>query len=467
MPLYPCQTDFIARTSTERAFACFWDMGLGKSRVMMETARILFAAREIDAALVIAPNGIHHTWIYDELPNHPHWSGLAVDSTSLKTKSTHAAFAALKSPILLTTTYDTLTTATGGKFIEEFLKTRRSLLVLDESARIKNPRALRTRATLRLAPLAAYRRILSGTPIANSPLDIYSQVQFLDPLFWKQHGIGSWWAFRARYAVLQKEYVRQNGVARQFDKIVGFRQLDELQAIVAKISSRVMKKDVLRLPPKVYSVKTFALSPQARRMYDQLKKQFFVEIGDGLMTAPLAVTRLVRMHQITSGIFTADDGQTETFPAGRLELLREIVEELAVPTIIWTHYTATTDAVMKILEGRAVRYDGQSSPAERASAVNAFRSGEKQFFVSKPSCGGEGLNLQAASCVIYAEHGFSLPARQQSEDRAYRIGQTSPLDIIDLVAYDSMDQKILAAISAKTNLAAAVLGDVAKIGEML
>jgi SNF2 family DNA or RNA helicase len=419
--------------------------------------------------LVIAPNMLHRQWVDDELPKF--WPSdcpityAVYDSSRAGTKEHDRAIGDLGRAIgrtVLAMTYDALLTERGYKLAEQYLRKSPALLVADESARIKNPKAKRTKTLLKLEKLAEYRRILTGTPITNSPLDLYSQIQFLDPSYWASNGYASYWAFRAHFSVLKTISMGPN---RSFQKIVGYQNLEELTRLVGPITHRVTKDQVLDLPEKLYTVRSFDMSEKQRELYDKLRKEFLIELGEHLITAPLALVRLLRLQQITSG-YLGHEGKIFAMDSHpRIELLKELTEDMGEQCIIWARFTESVDQIMKALGDRAVRYDGESSLDERSGAIEAFRGSKAQFFVSKPSCGGEGLNLTCAKAMIYYENDFDLAHRLQSEARAHRIGQTSSLQVIDIVARNTIDEKIAKALKDKQVLAELVMKD--KLRELL
>jgi superfamily II DNA or RNA helicase len=414
MALFAYQQSIVDATWDAPGWGLFLEMGVGKSLITIETARRLHAAGKIDGMLVVAPNGVHANWIYDELPK---WGledwrirlyDVARERGHRQSRDTQKwiddpARQDMACLACLAISYDALLTDRGYGAALAFLRTRRCLLAADESARIKNPKARRTKAVLALAALAPYRRALTGTPFANSPFDLYSQVSFIDPRFWKAGGIGSWWAFRARYGVFEKGYVHGGGGVRSFEKLTGYQNMPDLQARVASISHRVLKKDVLDLPPIVYTARSFELLPAERRMYDQLRTEFLVEFDGGLLTAPLALARLVRLQQITSGLFQPDQGDLTIMPSARLGLLRELLEDQSLPAIIWCRYTATVEQICAMLGDLAVRYDGKTGQADRTAALADFASGKKQYFVANSQAGRPKFNGGAGRGVCRAQ----------------------------------------------------------------
>lgn len=455
------------------AFAAFWEQGTGKSKLTIDTLGHLYAEDRVDGAIVVAPNGVHRNWITDELPTHmsPDIPLLAhaYSSPSASAKWHQAAVNELfghRGLPLLAISYDAWMTDRGKKAVWKMMKQRRCLLVLDESHRIKTPTARRTRSILAGGKHAPFRRVLSGTPVTNGPFDIYTQVSFLDPEFWRRElDIGSFTAFKAFFGVWDRGW--NNAQQREYDVLVGYQNLEDLAAAIRLISSRVTKDDVLDLPEKLYSKRYYDMSPAQRRIYNTIENEFMAFLDSGeLITAPLAITRMLRLQQVLCGYIPVDgeDEPTELIERGvnpRLKLLRDTMEDVNGKTIIWAIWTRDIDMIMEALRdmGRnPVRYDGTVSDDDRERAKEAFKRGDATDFVANSSM-SEGLTLTEAKTVIYYNNSYKLLDRQQSEDRAHRIGQDTNVSYIDLVCPDTRDEHAIEALVAKSEVAATILGD--------
>lgn len=463
------QDEWFPKSRDREIFAEFWEQGTGKSKLAIDTAAWLKLRGEIDAVVVIAPSGVELNWVTDEIPTH--LSDMITDASlfawSTKRSRTEEhkrrAKALLGEPFpWVAMSYDAIMTDPGRNFLWKMLSKRKVFYVLDESDLIKSPGAKRSIRLVASGRYAKYKRILTGTPITNSPFDIYSQVQFLDEDFWKRRMIPTFQVFKHRYG----DIVMAKSGKREYPKLIGYRRLEELKAILAEIGSRVLKADVLDLPPKVYSKRYFEMSPEQARLYHALKTEYQARHADGeLVTAPLAMTRLLRLQQITCGYLPADDDDPEEpkrvipGPNPRLELLADVCETLHDPCIIWARFQKDVDLICEVLGDRAVRYDGKVDVDERAENKAAFKGGKVQFFVSNPAVGATGLTLTEAKSVIYYNNSFSLRLRLQSEDRAHRIGQNDKVDYTDLVAQGTVDGHIVSALRKCRDVAAEVTGD--------
>lgn len=480
--LYGFQRTELDETWSREAWGLNWDMGTGKSLTTIATAERLAAAGKIDAMLVLAPNGVHRNWVVDELPKHLS-ADLAGRTRTLlwttpgaRTKKRADALSQLLETggfRILAISYDGLMTEAGTDAVRRLLKARRCLAVLDESHMVKTPGAARTKRVLALSAHAPYRRILTGTLVPDKPFDVYAQIRFLDPRAWHAVGCGSFQAFKAQFGIWEQRYAARAG--RLYPELLGYRNLELLQQVVAKYVSRVRKDEVLsELPPKVYQRRYFDLSPEQKRLYKDLRDEAMTWLASGdLVTAPLVITRMMRMQQVTSGYLPADDtGDVVAIPGKnpRLDLLVEIAEGLGHQAIIWTRYRRDVDLILERLSEAGLtscRYDGACSDEESAEARERFRSGAAQFFVSNPAKGGTGLTLTEAKTEIFYSTDYKLAARLQAEDRAHRIGQDQSVAIVDLVGMLSddeptLDLAILRSLQEKRDVAAIVQGDEAR-----
>mgnify|MGYP003639358387 CR=1 FL=1 len=454
------------------SFALLWEMGTGKSKITIDTAAWLYHKGKIDALLIVAPNGVHRNWTDTEVPKHmpddiPVYSHC---HTSARSKSKKAVVAreeqlAFDGLAVLTMGYESFITDSGKQVSWQFLKNRRVLFVLDESTRIKSPSAKRTKSILKAGKYAPYRRILTGTPVANGPFDLFSQFRFMDKDYWRQHGFGNFTSFKAYFGVFRKGF--NAGSGREFQQLLEYRNEDELGKMVAKHSSRVTKDVLVGLPPKLYSVQSFDLTPKMRKVYNSFKSDSLEEILETVletgvdMPPSLAIVLLLRLQQITCGYLPDPSQELVSLEDKnpRLALLAEICGDVSHQTIIWARFTKDIDLICDLLGKDAVRYDGKTGDDDRALAIKRFQDGDVKYFVGNPAAAGEGLTLTAAQTVIYYNNSFKLTERQQSEDRAHRHGQEHPVNYIDLVCNDTIDEKIIEALRAKMNVANKITGD--------
>lgn len=474
---FPHQRNEVENNWRAETRALFWEQGTGKSKAVIDTAAALFRDRRIDALIVIAPNGVQHNWATDELPEHcavPYlthpWATKSV-KTKWHARSLQDLLKYRSGLAILLLSYDGFMTTAGRKFAGQFARERNAMCVLDESQRIKTPSAKRTQALARYGKHFARKRILTGTPVTNSPFDVYSQLKFLDWDFWKREGFADYQSFKTyfgiweeRVAYLPADEDGNRKESHRFKALVTYKNIDKLHDIVRRVSSRVLKSQVLDLPDKLYTKRYFEPSAEQARLYKQLKEEFLIELESGeLLTAPLLIVRLLRFQQMLSGYLPSDDGEVlqPLSENPRLTLLLDTLQDVDGKALIFARFKQDINLIMAELGDRAVRYDGEVEDDERIAARKAFQDPDSpvRFFVGNPAACGSGLTLTAAGTVIYYSNSFNLEQRLQSEDRAHRIGQKKPVRYIDLVARGTIDTHIVKSLREKRNIASQITGD--------
>lgn len=443
----------------------------GKTQPTLTEAAWLYQLGEIDGVIVLAPNGVHRNWAVDQVPTHLGVENYKVHTWQTQKAATRWHMQAFKECLeheglaLLFMSYDSIKTDKGSAAWRSFLKQRRCLYVLDESPRIKTPTSQVTKRVLGSRGAAPYRRILTGTPVDDKPFDVYSQVKFLNPEAWNQIGCRNYTAFKSMFGVWVDLERRDTG--QRFKKLVEYRNMDLLQEQMLKVGSRIMKEDVLDLPPKLYSTRYFDLAPKQRKVYEELKDNMitFLENGD-MVAADLAIVKIMRLQQVTSGWLPTEDDATVMTPIceqnPRLKLLAEVIEDTDHQMIVWAKYRQDITNIMELcrkLDVTAVRYDGTCNDDQMARAIDDFKSGNAQVFVANPKKASEGITLTCAKTMVYYNQNWKLAERLQSEDRIHRIGQDVPVHIIDICAADTVDRAIIEALTTKRQMAAFIQGD--------
>ena len=452
-------------------FGLFMEMGTGKSKVLIDNMGMLYLDGQIDFALVIAPKGVYRNWVAKEIPEHmsddiPHrvirWVSGPNKKQQEEMRSVKDKFDGLTIFVMNVEAYSSLKGQKAGAWMAGALGAR-GMIAIDESTTIKNHKAKRTKALMKIAAGFKYRRLLTGSPVTKSPMDIYSQCEFLRPGLL---GFESYYAFQGRYAVVQR---RTMGAAA-FQQIVGFRNLDELTQRIDMFSFRVLKKDCLDLPDKIYTARYVGMTTQQFQMYEQIRRHAMVLMDSGEMsTAPAVITQMLRLQQIMSGHLKTDDGDMMYFPSKRMDALEEIINEHDGKAIIWSRFRYDIQQITEMLnnkfgEGCAVSYYGDTSDDDRAAAVLNFQNPDHplKFLVGNPATAGYGLTLTEANLVVYYANDFNLETRIQSEDRAHRIGQKNNVTYIDLICEGSIDERIVKALRTKIDIGAKVLGEDAR-----
>jgi SNF2 family DNA or RNA helicase len=356
---------------------------------------------------------------------------------------------------------EAFSTEKGLDFAHSFLNIflGRALIGIDESTTIKNPTAKRTKNILKIGNLAKYRRILTGSPVTKSPLDLYSQCEFLDPF---HLGHSSYYSFRARYAHM----LDRNFGGRRVQIVGSYRRLDELALKLEKFSYRVLKEDCLDLPPKIYMKRLVELTTEQKKVYEQMKKMALAMLDDKVMSTVNVMTQLMRLHQVTCGHFKADDETITHLKNNRLDELISLLDEVEGKVIIWANYVEDIKRIVETLkktygDDSTVEYHGSVDSTLRQDNIALFqeKNSPTRYFVGNAQTGGYGITLTAANTVVYYSNNYDLEKRLQSEDRAHRIGQTGSVTYVDLIAEGTIDEKIVKSLRSKINIANEIMGE--------
>tara|TARA_R110002051_G_scaffold78271_2_gene141840 strand:- start:2380 stop:3822 length:1443 start_codon:yes stop_codon:yes gene_type:complete len=448
--------------------AWFMEMGTGKSKVAIDNMGVLYKQGRIKAALIVAPKGVYDNWVKGEIPAHlpddierkiVRWKPAQSKSYAAELEDlTMEAYDGLK---IFVVNVEAFSSPRGARAAGRFLvQNPDNMMIVDESTTIKNRKAQRTKNLMTLTKYSRYRRILTGSPVTKSPMDLFSQCNFLDE---RALGYNSYFAFQSRYAVVQKRVMG----ARSFQEITGYRRLDELNEKLFEFSTRVLKEECLDLPEKVYIKREVELTDEQAKVYTQMKKLALAQMeGGDLATTESVLTQIMRLQQICCGFFQPDVGKIQPLKNNRLNELMNITDELQGKAIIWASYTHDIQQIADTLRDRfgpdsVALYYGETPQDKRQEIVERFQdvNNPLRFFVGQPRTGGYGITLTAATTVIYYSNSYDLEIRLQSEDRAHRIGQKNTVTYIDLVSPDTIDEKVLGALRQKINLAEQVLNE--------
>jgi len=462
---YLHQAAFLQRFWEDPEVALFADMGTGKSFMLINNAAMLYDKGKVNSMLIVAPKGVYRNWYTSEVPKHmPEHVQYTMAAWSPSPRKAEKAqmelmLNAVDTLRILVMNIEAFSTPKGLNFASVFLRVTTSFMAVDESTTIKTPGAKRTKGIIKVGREARYRRIATGSPVTKSPLDLFSQCEFLGP---NNLNYSSYYAFQNRYAVL----VERKLPTHTFKQIVGYRHLEELQKKLNDFSFRVTKEECLDLPDKVFVRRDIELTDEQRKAYDQMKLMALTLIGGDMMSTNNALTQIMRLHQICCGHVKFDDGRQVDIPNNRVNELLATTQEVTGKIIIWANYRRDIENIKAALQKEygmtaVATYYGDTETEERQEIVTKFQDADSdlRFFVGNPRTGGYGLTLTAAHTVIYYSNSFDLEVRLQSEDRAHRIGQTNKVTYIDFISPGTVDEHIVKALRNKINIASAVLGE--------
>jgi len=463
---YAHQKEAFDASADKDNYALLMDMGTGKSKVDIDTTGYNFEKGKIDFALMVAPKAVVANLaneIETHLPERIARQVVIWKPSLTKTKRDELRELSKKDPKtlkFLLMNVEAFSSKKGVDVAEYFVKNFDVFMTVDESTTIKNRKAKRTKALCKIGEQCVMRRILTGSPVTRSPMDLYSQMDFLNP---RILGFKSYYAFQGRYAVVQ----RRTMGAHSFNHIVGFRRLDELTEKLQEHSYRVRKEDCLDLPDKVYVKREVELTKEQTSAYTQMKHLALARLGSGeLATTQNVLTQIMRLQQICCGHLTDDDGTIHEVKSNRLSSLLDICDEIQGKAIIWATWSMDIRSITEALRDRfsvlsVSPLHGETPDSERQQIVESFqdRQSELRFIVGHPRTGGFGLTLTAATTVIYYSNSYDLELRLQSEDRAHRIGQTNKVTYIDLISPKTIDEKIVSALRGKIKIADQILGE--------
>ncbi len=440
-------------------FAYYMDMGTGKTKTSIDLYSAYFMEGEVDRLLVQTKFSTRMNWVR-EFAIHcpvPHETYI-LDTTKPKAFDEFNGTDNGKLKILVVGT-ESLAAGSAVLYAERFVNTStRCGVIVDEAHMIKTHNAVRSKNSVKIGRGAKYKTIMTGTPVANAPMDLYMQFQFLDENI---IGTGDFYSFRNRYAVMGGYEGRE---------VIGYQNMEELIELVSPYVFQARKSEVLsELPPKVYEVREVRFTDKQKELYKDLAKKNRAIMGDRGVTVDTVLERMLRLQEVCGGIITFERNpdlynkakyEHSRIPGGnpKVEELLAITEEYEMSTIVWCRFIEEIHMVSEALrakygESSVVEIYGQVSEEDRDYNVQElFQKKKARFLVGNAATGGTGLNMTAAELVVYFSNSFNYVERDQSEDRAHRIGQTKSVLYIDLVMEKSVDCAIMEALKGKKNV---------------
>lgn len=429
----------VQRAWSSKFCALFMSKGTGKTKVGIDSVSILAMSEEVEAAVVVTPTTTILNWA-EQLEIH---SPLACRVLQIQGKTEELSrVEGLQLARPLEWVLVGVESLSAGKTAQEvlaYMARKRCALLIDESQRIKNPDAIRTKQCMRFAALAPRRYTLSGKPLLLGPLDLFAQYELLEPGI---IGAGDYYAFKNRYAVYGGYEDRQ---------IVGFKNIDELMELVSPYTVLIDKKDVLpELPDKTYETQNVIMLPEQKVQLRNIKNGYVQFRGEERVLVN-ALDKVLRAQQVTSGFLQFGDDEYEDVVDDhknpKMQALLQILADTEEPVIVWCKFKSDWRNLTRVLGAaghKVLGFSGDHTPEERQSARLRFEAGEGRVFIGSLQAASVGITLVRASLVVYYSNSWELEHRDQSEDRNHRIGQTASKCLyIDLVAQNTVDDKVV------------------------
>ena len=457
---YEHQRNALNQSAEKTQWAYFMEMGTGKTKVTIDNMAYLFLQRKIMAALVIAPKSVYTNWESEIETHMPDVIKYKTYKWNIDKPRDYHQLSKLKDLKIFLINVEALSTKRGFDASVDYLRENKlNFVVLDESTTIKNRSAKRTKNILALQRLSHMRRILTGSPITKSPLDLYTQCQFLSP---ELLGFSSYLAFRNRYAEMTDIPV---GSGRFISVPKYYKRLEELEQKLKQFATRIRKDQCLDLKPKVRQKRYIELEGESKKIYEKLRTNALAIVEDSTISFSNKLTEIIKLHQVCNGFTKNDDGKILTLHKSKINALDEILEETDGKVIVWANYLYNIHEIIKFLEDKygkesVVSIYGDINVQKRKEAVDRIQTDSKtRFLVGNPTTGGFGLTLTAVNTVIYYSNNYNLEVRMQSEDRAHRMGQKGTVVYIDIVAKNTLDEAIMKSLTSKGQIAAKTLGE--------
>jgi len=429
--------------------ALLMEQGTGKTLVAIALLGHWWKTEGLQRALIVAPKSVMPEWErqFEELADFPYQLVLLTGSLEERKDILKNWSEGLGIQVAVVNYEAT------WRMIEELKDWGPQIVIADESQKIKNIKAQQTKAVTALGKTAKHRLILTGTPVTQSPLDFFSQYKFLDPRIFGT----SFTKFRSRYALM-------GGYGGY--QIVGYRNLEELAAKAHSIAFRVTKKECLDLPETINQFVYADLEAEAKKLYQTLSKEAIIKFSETeQVTAPIVLTELLRLQQITGGFIPTNENSYKQVSQAKLQVAKELLEEMKEANkkvVIFARFVPEVEALAKIVQDlgmRAFALTGKTPIEARQQALKDFQLGDLQVFITQIATGGVGITLTAADTAIFYSTDFSLANYEQAKARLHRIGQKNPVVYIHIMAKGTIDEEVMRRLAAKQDLANLVVDE--------
>lgn len=435
----------IPKLKEQGCAALLMDMGLGKSFTSIAIMGELFLEGLIEKVLVVCPTSIINVWEKEisKFADYDYNVESITGSTMSKRKAKLISLSHKQGLKVAIINYEAT-----WRMEKELNIYKPNMIICDESQKIKNPSASQSKTLHRLGAKAEYKMILTGTPVQNSPMDIFSQWKFLDPNIF---GL-SFYAFRNRYAVMGGYYNHQ---------IIRYKNMDELTSKAHSVAYRITKEEALDLPEQIFQNRYCELEPGARRTYDAVVRQSFAELMEGEITATNVLTKLMRLSQISGGHVKDDDGRIQVISKAKLNELKDIMEDIIVDNkkklVVFARFIPEIESIQSVAREMGIEYSyitGDIKIEERGEMCDKFQNNDEvKLFIAQIQTAGLGITLTAADTAVFYSLDFNYANYTQAISRTHRIGQKCTCTYINLISVGTVDEKIIKALESKEDIA--------------
>ena len=437
-----------------KGFGLLFEMGTGKTLASIAIFGRLYLDGFASRVLIVAPASVCSVW-EEELEAAADFSYriALLQGTKQKRLKALAELVADQSDALKVAVINYESTYRDGLFdaLKDF---DADLIICDESQRIKNFKARQSKAMHELGDLARFKMILSGTPVQQNAMDLWSQYRFMDRTIFGD----KYYSFRARYAVMGGFENRQ---------VIALKHKDELIAKEYERAYRVTKDEAIDLPEQIFTRRVIELEPKAAAVYKEIKKNAYAELNSGdRVTAPTVLTKMLRLQQITGGFLQTEEAEKPTpISDAKLAALSDIIEDYCETEgkklVVFVRFIPEVSHIRRMLEKKGINYRmlyGEIKDSDRGQAVKDFQEDESvKVMVAQIQCAGLGITLTAASTCVYYSVDFNYANYQQSLARIHRAGQKNACQYIHLVCKNTIDSYVLKALEKKKDIAADIV----------
>lgn len=430
--------------------ALLMEQGTGKTLVAIALLGHWAKTEGLQRALIVAPKSVMPEWQrqLEELADFPHRLILLTGSLEERKEQLLKSSSGEEALQVAVVNYEAT-----WRMIEELKSWGPQIVIADESQKIKNIKAQQTKAVITLGKIAKHRLILTGTPVTQSPLDFFAQYRFLDPRIFGT----SFTTFRSRYAIM-------GGYGGY--QVISYRNLEELAAKAHSIAFRVTKEECLDLPETINQFVYADLEAETKKLYQTLRKEAIIKFSETeQVTAPIVLTELLRLQQITGGFISTGENSYKQVSQAKLQVAKELLEEIKETNkkvVIFARFIPEVEALAKIAQDLGMStfaLTGQASMEARQQALKDFQLGDLQVFVAQIATGGVGITLTAADTAIFYSTDFSLANYEQAKARLHRIGQKNSVVYIHIMAKDTIDEEVMKRLAAKQDIANLVVDE--------